>query len=89
MRFDSDVVCFVPRSKGSRVTWLGGLDRIVTTGFSRTSERQVYVWDSRDLTKGPLKQLTIDQSSGTLMPFWNAGNKYVVPRTPRGLLARR
>ncbi|KAK4692143.1 hypothetical protein P7C70_g9193, partial [Phenoliferia sp. Uapishka_3] len=60
--------------KGSRVAWMGSLDRIVTTGFSRTSERQVYVWDSRELTKGPIKTLTIDQSSGTLMPFWNAGN---------------
>ncbi|KAM0754761.1 DUF1900-domain-containing protein [Meredithblackwellia eburnea MCA 4105] len=60
--------------KGSRVAWMGSLDRIVTTGFSRTSERQVFVWDSRELTKGPIKTLTIDQSSGTLMPFWNAGN---------------
>ena len=61
--------------KGSRVEWMGSLDRIVTTGFSKMSERQVYVWDSRDLQKGPIKSLTIDQSSGTLMPFWNAGNK--------------
>lgn len=60
--------------KGSRVEWLGSLDRIVTTGFSKTSERQVYLWDSRDLVKGPIKSLNIDQSSGTLMPFWNQGN---------------
>lgn len=57
---------------------MGSLDRIVTTGFSRTSERQVYMWDSRELTKGPIKSITIDQSSGTLMPFWNAGNKSAV-----------
>lgn len=61
--------------KGSRVAWMGSLDRIVTTGFSKTSERQVNMWDSRNLTNGPLKSITIDQSSGTLMPFWNAGNK--------------
>lgn len=60
--------------KGSRVAWMGSLDRIITTGFSRSSERQVYVWDSKDLAKGPVKTLSIDQSSGTLMPFWNAGN---------------
>lgn len=54
---------------------MGSLDRIVTTGFSKTSERQVNMWDSRNLTGGPLKSITIDQSSGTLMPFWNAGNK--------------
>ncbi|KAK4051796.1 Coronin-like protein crn1 [Microbotryomycetes sp. JL201] len=60
--------------KGSRVQWMGSLDRIVTTGFSRTSERQVYVWDSTNIQSGPLKTITIDQSSGTLMPFWVDGN---------------
>ncbi|GAA6007162.1 hypothetical protein JCM11491_003027 [Sporobolomyces phaffii] len=60
--------------KGARVTWLGAHDRMVTTGFSRTSERQVFMWDSRDLAKGPIKQIGIDQSSGMLMPFFNAGN---------------
>ncbi|KAG0664981.1 Coronin-like protein crn1 [Rhodotorula mucilaginosa] len=60
--------------KSSRVCWLGSLDRIVTTGFSRTSDRQTFLWDSRDLTKGPIKQMTIDQSSGMLMPFFVAGN---------------
>ncbi|GAA5998293.1 uncharacterized protein JCM10292_001103 [Rhodotorula paludigena] len=60
--------------KGSRVTWLGSLDRIVTTGFSRTSDRQTFLWDSRELTKGPIKQMNIDQSSGMLMPFFIPGN---------------
>ncbi|BGP14434.1 hypothetical protein JCM10213_004557 [Rhodosporidiobolus nylandii] len=60
--------------KGSRVAWLGSLDRIVTTGFSRTSDRQTFLWDARDLTKGPIKQLNIDQSSGMLMPFFAAAN---------------
>ncbi|KAK4058430.1 Coronin-like protein crn1 [Microbotryomycetes sp. JL221] len=63
-----------PGVKGSRVQWMGSLERIVTTGFSRTSERQVYVWDSKNITNGPVKTLTIDQSSGTLMPFWVDGN---------------
>ncbi|SGY63106.1 BQ5605_C007g04774 [Microbotryum silenes-dioicae] len=60
--------------KGSRVCWMGSLDRIVTTGFSRTSDRQLFVWDSRDLNKGPVKTINIDQSSGTIMPFWCEGN---------------
>ncbi|GAA6000216.1 hypothetical protein JCM10207_007910 [Rhodosporidiobolus poonsookiae] len=60
--------------KGSRVAWLGDLDRIVTTGFSRTSERQVFLWDARELGRGPIKQETIDQSSGMLMPFFAAAN---------------
>ncbi|GAA95888.1 uncharacterized protein L969DRAFT_88730 [Mixia osmundae IAM 14324] len=56
--------------KASRVCWLGNLDRIVTTGFSKLSDRQVFLWDSDTLTK-PIKQLTIDTSSGTLMPYWS------------------
>jgi coronin-1B/1C/6 len=59
--------------KGSRVCWLGTLDRIVTTGFSRMSDRQVFLWNAGQLDR-PLKQLTIDTSSGTLMPFWSDNN---------------
>jgi len=57
--------------KGSRVEWMGRLDRICTTGFSKFSDRQVFVWNSGDIARGPIKQLTIDTSSGTLMPFWS------------------
>ncbi|GAA5910259.1 hypothetical protein JCM8208_003485 [Rhodotorula glutinis] len=64
--------------KGSRVTWLGQLDRIVTTGFSRTSDRQAFLWDSRELTKGPVKQLNIDQSSGGLIPMFIPGNNVLL-----------
>ncbi|GAA5855951.1 hypothetical protein JCM8547_000427 [Rhodosporidiobolus lusitaniae] len=60
--------------KGSRVAFLGSLDRIVTTGFSKTSDRQVFLWDSRDLQKGPIKQMQIDQSSGMIMPFFSEAN---------------
>ena len=49
--------------KGARVIWLGNSPNFLTTGFSKTSDRQVYVWDSRN-TETPLKQETIDQSSG-------------------------
>ena len=47
-------------------------DRICTTGFSKMSDRQIFVWDSRQLAK-PIKQVTIDTSAGTLMPFFSAG----------------
>ena len=35
----------------------------MTTGFSKTSDRQVYIWDSRN-PETPVKQETIDQASG-------------------------
>lgn len=60
--------------KGSRVCWMGSLDRIVTTGFSKMSDRQVFLWNSGDLKGKRVKELTVDTSSGTLMPFWSDNN---------------
>ncbi|KAI0228674.1 Coronin-like protein crn1 [Massospora cicadina] len=56
--------------KGSRVTWLGNTDRLITTGFSRASDRQIFTWDAGDLSQ-PLKRLDVDTSSGVLMPFFD------------------
>ncbi|KAI8803586.1 hypothetical protein BJ742DRAFT_761245 [Cladochytrium replicatum] len=57
--------------KGSRVTWFGSTPIIGTTGFSRTSDRQVYIWDSRNFDKA-LKEETIDTGSGMLIPHYDA-----------------
>lgn len=59
-----------PGVKGSRLIWCGSTDRIATTGFSKTSDRQLWLWDSRDISK-PLKQTLVDTSSGVVMPFWS------------------
>ncbi|KAF0392119.1 DUF1900-domain-containing protein [Gigaspora margarita] len=60
--------------KGSRVAWLGDTDRILTTGFSKMSDRQLYLWDSANLDK-PLKNIMVDTSSGVLMPFYDSDLK--------------
>ncbi|KAI9099368.1 WD40-repeat-containing domain protein [Phlyctochytrium arcticum] len=57
--------------KGARVTWMGNANRLVTTGFSRTSDRQVFIYDTKNLAE-PLKQETIDTASGMLIPFFDA-----------------
>lgn len=59
--------------KGQRVVWCGALDRLITTGFSKLSERQMFLWDSRNLSR-PLKQTMLDMSSGIIMPFWTDNN---------------
>lgn len=59
--------------KGSRVIWAGNLDRLITTGFSRMSDRQCAIWNSGSLEK-PIKQITVDTSSGMLMPFFSDNN---------------
>ena len=58
--------------KGSRVVWMGDLDRIATTGFSKMSERQVSVWDTGNLAN--IKTIPLDQSAGVVMPFWTDNN---------------
>lgn len=55
--------------KGSRIVWMGDRDRIATTGFSKMSDRQVSVWETGSLAN--ITTTNIDQSAGTVMPFWN------------------
>ncbi|EPZ31343.1 DUF1900-domain-containing protein [Rozella allomycis CSF55] len=59
-----------PGVKGSRCVWLGDSDRIATTGFSKTSDRQLAIWDYNNLTN-PLKLENLDTSSGVIMPFYD------------------
>ncbi|SAL97018.1 hypothetical protein [Absidia glauca] len=60
--------------KGSRVVWLGDSDRLVTTGFSRMSDRQLNLWDTANLEK-PIKSEFLDTSSGVIMPFYDIDTK--------------
>ncbi|PRT54290.1 Coronin-like protein [Wickerhamiella sorbophila] len=63
-----------PGSKASRVVWLGDRNRVATTGFSRLSDRQLAIWDTENLDKGPIGDFkNLDQSSGIIMPFFDAG----------------
>ncbi|KAG8876726.1 Coronin-like protein crn1 [Tulasnella sp. 331] len=55
--------------KGARIAWMGDMDKIATTGFSRMSDRQVSIWDTGSLDSE--KTINIDQSAGVLMPFWS------------------
>jgi coronin-1B/1C/6 len=60
-------------AKNSRVAWLGEHDRVVTTGFSKMSERQLGLWDFR-APHEPLGGFTpLDSGSGVVMPFWDDG----------------
>ncbi|KJA22756.1 hypothetical protein HYPSUDRAFT_201850 [Hypholoma sublateritium FD-334 SS-4] len=58
--------------KGSRVTWMGDLDKLATTGFSKMSDRQVAIWETGGL--GNVKTISLDQSAGVVMPFWTDNN---------------
>jgi len=55
---------------------MGDLDKIATTGFSRTSDRQVFVYDSKNFSS-PIVQENIDTSSGVLMPFYDNDTRMI------------
>lgn len=71
-------------AKNSRAVWLGEHNRVVTTGFSRMSDRQIALWEPG--CKNPIGGFTsLDSISGVCMPFWGASLAYpdVTLRTPR------
>lgn len=57
--------------KASRVVWLGNTNHVLTTGFSRSASREIFVWDITNL-KQPIKQIDVDSSSGVLIPHFDA-----------------
>lgn len=57
--------------KGSRVCWAGTSGFLITAGFSKTSDRQYYVWDPRNFEQ-PIQKEDVDTASGLLMPFYDA-----------------
>ena len=63
-------------SKPSRICFLGTMNKLFTTGFSKMSERQYALWDPADLSK-PLALDMIDNSSGVLFPYYDEDTKMV------------
>jgi coronin-1B/1C/6 len=57
--------------KGSKVINLGDSNYILSSGFSKSSEREVAVWDIRNASN-PIKLETIDRGTATLIPTYDA-----------------
>ena len=57
-------------SKCVKLTYLGSMDKLVTVGFSKQSQRQFKIWDPRNLGT-ELKKIDIDQAAGSIMPFYD------------------
>lgn len=62
-------------AKNSRAVWMGDHERIATTGFTRTSDRQLGLWDIHKPTEPIGGFQTLDSISGVCMPFWDDGTK--------------
>ncbi|XP_055528252.1 coronin-1C-like isoform X3 [Wyeomyia smithii] len=70
----SEGVCHMG-TKCSKAVFLDN-NRILTTGFSRHSDRQYAVWNQHDLKK-PLAQEVIDSSSGVVTPYFDHDTKMI------------
>ncbi|XP_018908014.2 coronin-2B isoform X1 [Bemisia tabaci] len=57
-------------TRSSKVAYLGSSGRLVTTGFSRYSDRQIACWNENNLSQ-PLMIETVDSSSGILFPYFD------------------
>lgn len=57
-------------AKSFRAEWMGPHDRIFTAGFSKSSERECAVWDTRKLSAW-LGRTGMDVSSGILEPMYD------------------
>lgn len=68
----SEGICHMG-TKCSKVVFLSN-DKVLTTGFSKHSDRQYAIWKQHDL-KEPLIQEFIDSSSGVLQPFFDFDTK--------------
>jgi coronin-2 len=63
-------------SKISKCIILGCGTKMFTTGFSRLSERQIGLWNLKDLSK-PIQIDVVDCSSGLLIPYYDCESKIV------------
>ncbi|XP_055610581.1 coronin-1A-like [Uranotaenia lowii] len=70
----SEGICHMG-TKCSKTVFLDN-NRILTTGFSRHSDRQFAIWDQHDLVK-PLVQEVIDSSSGVVTPYFDYDTRMI------------
>eukprot|EP00531_Pseudo-nitzschia_arenysensis_P007630 CAMPEP_0116123814 /NCGR_PEP_ID=MMETSP0329-20121206/4949_1 /TAXON_ID=697910 /ORGANISM="Pseudo-nitzschia arenysensis, Strain B593" /LENGTH=462 /DNA_ID=CAMNT_0003617755 /DNA_START=228 /DNA_END=1616 /DNA_ORIENTATION=+ len=66
-------------TKSTKIQWLdndGASGKILTTGGSKTSMREMKVWDLKNLSQ-PLHVESIDTASGALMPLYDRDTKVI------------
>ena len=51
---------------------MGNQEKIISAGFSKGSERQFSIWDTRNFSS-PLTSITLDTASGVVTPYYDEG----------------
>lgn len=62
--------------KGMKVLYMGESGKVLTTGHSKSSGREVKVWDLKNLSQ-PLETSKIDTASGVLMPLYDVDTNVI------------
>ncbi|KAG0335676.1 Coronin-7 [Podila horticola] len=57
--------------RSCRVLWLGESDLVASVGFGRGSQREILLFDSKDLQQGPIDRKLMDMSPGVLVPHYD------------------
>jgi coronin-1B/1C/6 len=57
--------------KGGRAMFLGKHDKVFSVGFGKTSERQYFIYDVKNLSAPLVGPVNIDNQAGMLMPFYD------------------
>ena len=61
-------------AKSVKTTFIGSQDKLVTVGFTRQSQRQIKIWDTRN-PAAPLTTEKIDQAAGVIIPYYDEDTK--------------
>lgn len=56
--------------KSFKMTYLGPSNKLVSVGFTKQSQRQLKIYDPRNLSED-IKRVDIDQAAGVIMPFYD------------------
>jgi len=57
--------------KGGRAMFMGKHDKVFNVGFGKTSERQYFIYDVKNLSSPLLGPVNLDNQAGMIMPFYD------------------
>ncbi|KAG8189255.1 hypothetical protein JTE90_013783 [Oedothorax gibbosus] len=57
-------------TRGARIVWVLNSTCLAVTGFSKVSERQIFLYDIKDLSN-PMGDIGLDVSPATLIPYYD------------------
>uniref|UniRef100_A0A6B2KYR6 Uncharacterized protein n=2 Tax=Arcella intermedia TaxID=1963864 RepID=A0A6B2KYR6_9EUKA len=63
-------------TKGFQVKWLGDTELLLTSGFTKSGEREISIWDHRDLTRSIGTQ-KFGTAATPILPLFDEGNNLI------------